>query len=908
MPDTKRTASGVLGGLAGLVGLSAVAGVLVAATVTPAIAVSGAAASSAIDMFDNLPSALEIERLMLPSTLVYTDPDSGKEVELAQFYDQNRSPVEFDEIAPVLYDSILSSEDPRYYQHGGIDLIGTTRALLSNLRGGGETQGGSSISQQYVKNVLVQQCEANAEKDDEAGLTRDEVLANCWTEATTAAGTEGIQRKLQEMRYAISLEQKYSKNDILLGYLNIANFGGTTYGIDAAARYYFGVAASDLSLSQAATLAGMVQNPNTYRIDRPNGSIFDADGNGYNKAADGNIDDIDEAQFGPLRALLNDGTIDEEQYLAAADPYSATKGRQLYVLSRLLGDGKITQDQYVAAVIEPITPNINEPSMGCAPAGGAAYFCQYVKNTILSDEAFGETREDRIKTLQRGGLRVYITMDPRLQANAEATMKEIVPTSLEGWNGEGNAGKLGSTTVSIDNKTGRILSIAQNTTFTEEASLSTNPNYSSLVYAGDKITGDSIGFNVGSTFKLFTLLGWLEAGHSVNESLNGVNRVFPRMTNSCSGDWYNTSNTKIGNFGGVGGFVGTPMRFTASSLNSGYLAMAEQLDMCDIAKIATKMGVTRGDGSAIEMKYANNVIGDDNISPVAMAGAYGTVANNGVYCEPKVIDRVVDADGQERAIPETSCSQVLDPTVAAAAAYALQGVMNGGTGVGANPGNAPVLGKTGTHESYQSWMVESSTNVATAAWVGNSKNQGDIFRAWANGYQVSNMRYALARNNQWLANDLYGGDAFSRDYGDLTRQVLADLPNVVGKSIDEATKILQDAGFQVTVGSPVDATEAEGTIVEQSPGGGQAPGGTMVTISPSNGQGVGLPDVSGQSVEDARNSLNGAGFGNVRAGSCSVDEELDDGQTVVTGTDPAAGSVTNRNTPIRLNFRAPSCD
>ena len=84
------------------------------------------------------------------------------------------------------------------------------------------------------------------------------------------------------MRYAIALEQKYSKNDILLGYLNIANFGGQNYGIDAAAQYYFGVAAKDLTLGQAATLAGIVQNPNTYRIDKPDGSIFDAKV-GYNK-------------------------------------------------------------------------------------------------------------------------------------------------------------------------------------------------------------------------------------------------------------------------------------------------------------------------------------------------------------------------------------------------------------------------------------------------------------------------------------------------------------------------------------------------------------------------------------------------------------------------------------------------
>ena len=171
-----------------------------------------------------------------------------------------------------MYDAILSSEDPRFYQHGGVDLIGTSRALLQNVQGGGETQGGSSISQQYVKNILIQRCERDADDQRRAARTAGR-------DATTAVGTEGIQRKLQEMRYAIALEQKYSKNDILLGYLNIANFGGQNYGVDAAAKYYFGVAAKDLTLAQAATLAGIVQNPNTYRIDKP--------ANEVNGAADG---------------------------------------------------------------------------------------------------------------------------------------------------------------------------------------------------------------------------------------------------------------------------------------------------------------------------------------------------------------------------------------------------------------------------------------------------------------------------------------------------------------------------------------------------------------------------------------------------------------------------------------------
>lgn len=893
MPDTKRTASGVLGGLAGLVGLSAVAGVLIAATVTPAIALTGAAASSAITMFDNLPSVLDIDKLMLPTTIYAKNPDTGEYVEMTQFYDQNRSPVEFDQIAPVMYDSILSSEDPRYYRHGGVDLIGTTRAVLQNMRGGGETQGGSSISQQYVKNILVQRCEATAKSDDERYA--------CWTDATTAVGNEGIQRKLQEMRYAIALEQKYSKNEILLGYLNIANFGGTTYGIDAASRYYFGVAAKDLTLGQAATLAGIVQNPNTYRIDKTGGSIVDRDGVGYNKAPDGLIDDVNEGTLAALDTMLDSGKITQEQYLAAADGYSATKGRQLYVLSRLLEDDKITQEQYEAAVLEPITPKITAPKAGCAAATGAEYFCQYVRYVIERDPAFGATPEERTEMLRRGGLNVYTTLDWRLQKESQRTISEVAPTSVPGT-------KFGSAAVSIEASTGRILSIAQNTKFSE--TVTGDNNYSAVVFAGDAQFGQSEGFNAGSTFKLFTLIDWLEKGHSVNEVLNGRDRVIKTYPDSCynGGTYTNADNWKPGNFGGGGGYVGTPMRFTAQSLNSGFVAMAAELDLCDIGKVATKMGVKRGDGATIEMRGPNQVIGSDNVSPIAMAGAYATVANKGIYCQPRAIDKLTDADGNDIPVPERTCSQVISPEVAATAAFALQGVMNnGGTGSQGNPyDGTPLIGKTGTHQELQTWLIESSTKVTTAAWVGNAEGKAHMFRTYHNGIQLSQLRYIIARNIQHTANMLYGGDQFPGPDSNLTRQVLTDLPNVIGKSVDEAKQILLAAGFDVIVGEPVDSSEAQGIVAAQNPAAGRIAGGTTVTISPSNGQGIAVPDVSGKPLDNAINELRGSGFGNVQPGTCTQDDNAG-GQPKATDTQPSAGSIVNRNSQITVNYVAQDC-
>jgi membrane peptidoglycan carboxypeptidase len=750
----------------GLLVLSVIAGVLIVAPLAPAIAISGTAASTAVSLFDNMPSYLEIERLMLPTTIYARDPASGQDVELTSFYDQNRVPVEFDDVALVMYDAILASEDPRYYQHGGVDILGTARAFLKNAQGG-VTQGGSSISQQYVKNVLVQRCERDAVETDPD--SREEVLQECWVDATQADGVEGYERKLQEIRYAIQVEQEYSKNDILLGYLNIANFGGTTYGIEAAARYYFSTTAAQLSLSQAATLAGIVQNPNTFRIDRSTGSIFGADDTRYNKAADGSVEDVTPGTLEGLDTLLADGTITPDQYLAAGDAYSATKGRQLYVLDRMREDGRITRDQYVAAAIEPIVPALSPALIGCA-ATAAPFFCQYVVNTVRSDPdyaaAFGEKPQDRRRSLTRDGLNIYTTLDWRLQNASQGAMARYAPETVAGMD-------FGAASVSIEANTGRILAISQNNRFTEDRDLSaTDPVYTSLVYAGDMVHGVSKGFATGSTFKLFTLIDWLETGHTLSDTVNGTLRVIPRLRDRCEGTWINRENHVVRNFGGVSGYVGTPMQFTAQSLNSGFLGMAEQLDLCDIETVAARMGVTRGTGDPVDIDGAAAIIGTNNIAPVAMAEAFATVANGGVYCVPRVIERVVNADGTELPVPGDRCSQVLSPEVAAATAFALQGVMRpGGTGSGGNPNDGtPMLGKTGTHEQIQTWLVESSTRVTTAVWVGNANGEGDVFRAFYNGRALSTIRLPLNRDIQATANQLYPGGAFPAPPADLVRR------------------------------------------------------------------------------------------------------------------------------------------
>jgi membrane peptidoglycan carboxypeptidase len=522
-----------------------------------------------------------------------------------------------------------------------------------------------------------------------------------------------------------------------------------------------------------------------------------------------------------------------------------------------------------------------------------------VRYVIERDPAFGATAAERTEVLKRGGLNVYTTLDWRLQNEAQSTITEVAPTSVAG-------GKFGAASASIEAGTGRILSIAQNTKFSE--SITDDVNYTPIVYAGDLNFGNSIGFSAGSTFKLFTLVNWLENGHSVREVINGNNREITTFPAECLGGvWAENPGYEPGNFDRQRGYVGTPMQFTAQSLNSGYLAMAAELDICDIIDTAAKMGVAQPDGEPFKVTGPNQVIGNDIVSPIAIAGAYATVANNGIYCEPQAIDRVTDSDGNEVAIPERTCSQVIDPKVAATAAYALEGVMSGGTGRSANPyDGTPLLGKTGTHQEWQTWMVESSSKVATAAWVGNAEGKINIFKNWHSGNQLSQLRYIIAEDIQRVANQFYPGTAFPGPDSNLSRQVLTELPNVVGKSVDEARKTLEGAGFQVIVGDPVDSDAAPDIVAAQNPGAGQVAGGTTVTINPSNGQGITVPDVSGFKLDRAVSELRQAGFGNVQPGSCSVDENAD-GQGTAVGTDPAAGQVVNRNTAITVSYTSPDC-
>ncbi|WP_020075921.1 transglycosylase domain-containing protein [Cryocola sp. 340MFSha3.1] len=717
--------------LAGFVALSGLAGVLAAAAVTPAVALTGSAADSTISVFDGLPEYIKVEPLAQASTMYALS--NGQQVPIASFYSQNRVEVGWDGISQNLKDAAIATEDPRFYEHGGVDVTGTVRgAVLTALHK--SVQGGSSITQQYVKNILVQRCE-NKQPDPTATEAVQKkqltVYEACYDDATKVDPS----RKLKEMRYAIGLEKEYSKNDILQSYLNIALFGGRVYGVQSAAEYYFGVAAKDVNIQQAATLIAILNNPDNLRIDRP-----------------------DEKENG------------------AANGYKETLDRRNYVLDRMFANGKITKEEHDAARATKVEPKITPTQNGCMTAQqyNAAFFCDYVERTIEQNPIFGKTEDDRSNFLTRGGLKIYTTLNLDLQSQAQAAISAYIPPADPRLD-------LGSSNVSVEVGTGRVVTMVQNRPYDNTANPA--PATTAVNYNTDYDYGGSEGFQTGSAYKVFDLLEWLQEGHSLYQTVSGTQHVFPQTQfhasdpcNDIGGAPWNVSNDE-----GESVTATTVMNATAQSINTVFAKMATQLDLCGIKQRAQDLLVHGADEAANPfMANPSAVLGTNYIAPITMATAYAGLANNGVACSPIAIDKIVDADGAEHAVPKTACSPTpIDPQVAAAAIYALQGVLRGGgTASSANPGDGiPIFGKTGTTDnSVENWLVTSTTKVAQATWVGNVQGGVALRSQSFQGIGGGNVKFSIVKRIQTALNAAYGGGAFPSPSGKFTTAPVAPKP------------------------------------------------------------------------------------------------------------------------------------
>jgi membrane peptidoglycan carboxypeptidase len=766
------------------VGLSVVASVLVAAAVTPAIAVSGLTANSTLGVFNDLPAFLEIGQLAQRSS-IYAKNSQGKDVLLASFYAQNRKEVGWDDINQFVKDASTSGEDPRFYEHGAIDLMGTARAFLSNLIGN-DVQGGSSITQQYVKNVLVQKAESISDP-----VEREK--------AYNAAVATNIDRKIKEMKLAIGVEQKYSKQEILNGYLNITSFGGRIYGIEAAAEYYFSKTAKTLTIEEAAALIATVNSPNMFRIDQP-------------------------------------------------ENLERNKLRRDYIIARMAEYGKITNEQRDKAIATPITPKLTNSPSGCQAAPyGAAYFCDYITWIIKNDTAFGATEDDRWTAFQRGGWKIYSTMNVDLQHVTDANMIARVPAHTP-------QGQIAGASTSVEVGTGRILAMAQSKKYSNDPDVvAKSDEFTSVNYSTDKDYGGSSGFQVGSTYKIFTVAEWLKQGHGLGEMVDGREKPLDlsKFKNSCDpvgGGIWNTKNN-----GGDKGSILSVASAITTSLNHAFFNMALQLDLCNIRKQAEAFGVHRADGNKLGSNPAA-LIGTNEIAPLTMVAAVAGVANNGLYCSPVAIDAVLDMNGNKIEPPKSSCKQALAQDIDMGLVRGLKGPIEGGTAGQSNPNDGIAhIGKTGSTDNFvHTWMLGASHKVATVVWVGNVSGFVSLSNTSLNGESASSIRHMIWRPIMAEADRIFGGSDWTAPDSKFLSGRSATIPDVRGLSLTDAQKLIESVHLTFVNGGVVDSNVATGQVVQMSPAqGGSVPTSTIITVFTSNGTGIAMPNFVGLTQQQA---------------------------------------------------------
>jgi membrane peptidoglycan carboxypeptidase len=661
--DTATT----LGKILVFLGVSALCGVLVAGLLVPAAAVSGSAASGSIEFFDTLPAELKVDPPNQTTRILAADGS-----EIASVYTENRTKVALDQISPFMKEAVIAVEDSRFYEHGGVDTTGILRALVSTARG--NKQGASTVTQQYVNNVLNANLAAEGNED--------QIKLN--------GVNKGVGDKLREMKLAIALEKEFSKEQILEGYLNIVFFNRDAYGVEAASRYFFSTSAKDLSLPQAALLAGLVNSP----------SAFD-----------------------PI-----------------TNPERSKERRDL-VLGLMLSQGKITQADHDAAVATPVETKVTQPKQGCAYAATAPYFCDYVLHLLENNPAYGADLKERQRLIYGGGLTITTTLDPNAQAAAQEQVNASAGANPDKW---------GAAMVSVQPNTGKIISMAQNTSFLPgEGSFDSQLNFNvdKLDKDGNDLNGMG-GAQPGSTMKPFTFAEWLNEGKSMNTVVNAAQRRYPLnfpWRNTCGQvtGAYNTAQKALGAADDLQNAEPQWYRPLSvleglyNSINTVTFASAAQLDFCGIQKVVDAVGLHSGLPSAdepnpkVDMSTLGNLLGSTQTSPLTMASAFATFANDGKFCEAIAITSVTDATGKQLPAQSTSCRDAIKPDVARGVNYALQEVLNRGSGSLIQPRistrtSFPIGAKTGTSNNNGStWVVGHTTGLATAAWFGDALGAQD---------------------------------------------------------------------------------------------------------------------------------------------------------------------------------------
>jgi penicillin-binding protein 1A len=707
--------------------------------------------------------------------------------------EQNREVVTLDQISPDLQNAVIAIEDERFYHHGGVDWEGIVRAFWTNVVQGRVVQGGSTITQQYVKNNLT-------------GQER-----TYW-------------RKVEEARLANQMERRYSKYKILEMYLNDVYFGQGCYGVKKASETFFGKQPSQLSLAEAALLAAVIRIPNYY-----------------------------SPYFNPDKALQ----------------------RRNVVLDKMEELGYITSAQAKEAKAAPIQV-LEIPKE--APSPLAPYFVQYVKKYLYDKFAgdanlrakFGDLSPDDI--IFRGGLRIYTTVDLKLQAYAE----EAIATTLD------EPGDPGAALCAVDPRTGEIKAMVG------------GKDYSELQY---NIAAQG-GRQPGSAFKVFVLTSAISNGISPYKYYDSS----PTTLEFPDGTKWKVKNAEGSSYGEINVYTAT-----VRSVNVVFARLIRDVGPQRVAQMAQAMGIQ----SHID-PYPSIALGalTNGVNPLEMASACGTLANNGVYNPPICVTKVTDANGNLLFENVPQGKRVVREDVAAVVNSILEDVVKHGTGRSARIGR-PQAGKTGTTDNYaDAWFVGYTPELSAAVWVGYT--QGLIPMRSVHGITVYGgtfpaqiwakfMKKALADVPPSSFNKAeFGGEEEGDDWVSVTictesgllatpycphtetryfrrgeeptercdlhrtpSDVQVRVPSVVGMTESAAVSVIRNAGLVPSVSYAYSSTVPRGVVISQSPLGGtniDRESTVSITVSSGTHSQSKVPNVMGMTETEAKQTLTAAGF------------------------------------------------
>ena len=511
--------------------------------------------------------------------------------------EKNRQPVGLKQTSPWMPKATIAIEDRRFREHGGVDFKGIVRATVNDIKAGRVVEGGSTITQQLVRNLYIHHQERS------------------------------LHRKLVETCLAFKLSRRHTKDWILSTYMNTVYYGNHAYGVEAAAQTYFSRHASKLSLLQSSLLAGLPQAP----------SIYDPFKNP--EAALARRNEV-------LRALWKNGDISYANYREG-----------IRVRDLKLRPGKIYT-------------RIREP-----------YFFSYVRDELV--KKYGA------ETVRSGGLKVYTTIDPRMQRAAEKAIKDTLYYDNDP----------ASAIVAIDPRSGAIK------TMTAVTPGRSGNQYNLAAQARRQ---------AGSTFKTYVLTT------AVSEGINPDTTSYLSAPLHYQPDPYSPA-WDVSTYSHT--YVGSTSITHATLLsdNTVYARLTLDLGADKVAAMANRLGI-RSSLKTKEGIYVPSMgLGSIGVSPLDQASAYATLAAGGIYSEPMAIRKVVFADGttdKDSKWGQPKRKRVIADWVAAEVTRILEENIQSGTGVGANIGR-PAGGKTGTTENHaDAWFCGITPTLTAAVWVG----------------------------------------------------------------------------------------------------------------------------------------------------------------------------------------------